>query len=213
MFLGTHTPKLDEKGRFFLPARFREALAEGLVIAKGQERCLAIYTVAEFTEQARAAETFNKELAALRTNAGNAARSLVGDLLPSLNRLFQTFRQTGEAGEGSLDRLLGIGKQTQSIDGYTARIEALNKQLAENNVQGSYRAKILARITELEGKRSQLRNEGGAQRDLDRINQSFASVKPGVGDVLDSDKPAKAAKKKTSKPKAASKPAKKKGKR
>ena len=52
MFLGTHTPKLDEKGRFFLPARFREALAEGLVIAKGQERCLAIYTVAEFTEQA-----------------------------------------------------------------------------------------------------------------------------------------------------------------
>ena len=55
MFLGTHTPKLDEKGRFFLPARFREALAEGLVIAKGQERCLAIYTVAEFTEQARAA--------------------------------------------------------------------------------------------------------------------------------------------------------------
>ena len=55
MFLGTHTPKLDEKGRFFLPARFREALAEGLVIAKGQERCLAIYTVGEFTEQARAA--------------------------------------------------------------------------------------------------------------------------------------------------------------
>ena len=27
MFLGTHTPKLDEKGRFFLPAKFRDRLA------------------------------------------------------------------------------------------------------------------------------------------------------------------------------------------
>ncbi|MDU5843572.1 MAG: cell division/cell wall cluster transcriptional repressor MraZ, partial [Cutibacterium avidum] len=26
MFLGTHTPKLDEKGRFFLPAKFRDEL-------------------------------------------------------------------------------------------------------------------------------------------------------------------------------------------
>ena len=27
MFLGTHEPKLDEKGRLILPARFREDLA------------------------------------------------------------------------------------------------------------------------------------------------------------------------------------------
>ena len=31
MFLGTHTPKLDDKGRFFLPAKFRDELAEGLM--------------------------------------------------------------------------------------------------------------------------------------------------------------------------------------
>ncbi|GAE68680.1 cell division protein MraZ [Cutibacterium acnes JCM 18909] len=29
MFLGTHTPKLDEKGRFFLPAKFRDELDDG----------------------------------------------------------------------------------------------------------------------------------------------------------------------------------------
>lgn len=55
MFLGTHTPKLDDKGRFVLPARFREALADGLIIAKSQERCLAIYTPEDFTQQAQAA--------------------------------------------------------------------------------------------------------------------------------------------------------------
>ena len=52
MFLGTHTPKLDEKGRLFLPARFREELAEGVVITKGQERCLFVFKRADFVAQA-----------------------------------------------------------------------------------------------------------------------------------------------------------------
>jgi MraZ protein len=51
VFLGTHTPKLDEKGRFFLPAKFREELAEGLVVTRGQDRCLAIWPLATFVEQ------------------------------------------------------------------------------------------------------------------------------------------------------------------
>jgi MraZ protein len=52
VFLGTHTPKLDEKGRLFLPARFREELAAGVVITKGQERCLYVFKRADFVEQA-----------------------------------------------------------------------------------------------------------------------------------------------------------------
>src|ERR1700759_3544811 len=48
MFLGTHAPKLDEKGRLFLPAKYREELSGGLVITKGQERCLYVFPEAEF---------------------------------------------------------------------------------------------------------------------------------------------------------------------
>ena len=48
MFLGTYSPRLDEKGRLFLPAKFRDELAGGLVITKGQERCLYVFSVAEF---------------------------------------------------------------------------------------------------------------------------------------------------------------------
>lgn len=48
MFLGTHHPLLDEKGRLILPARFRDELAPGLVITKGQERCLYVWPSAEF---------------------------------------------------------------------------------------------------------------------------------------------------------------------
>ena len=48
MFLGTHTPRLDEKGRIILPAKFRDELAEGLVLTRGQERCLYVFSVPEF---------------------------------------------------------------------------------------------------------------------------------------------------------------------
>ena len=48
MFLGTHTPRLDDKGRLILPAKFRDELAGGVVITKGQERCLYVFPVAEF---------------------------------------------------------------------------------------------------------------------------------------------------------------------
>ena len=48
MFLGTHQPRLDDKGRLFLPARFRDELAEGLVITKGQERCLYVFPLGEW---------------------------------------------------------------------------------------------------------------------------------------------------------------------
>jgi MraZ protein len=48
MFLGTHTPRLDDKSRLILPARFREDLADGVVITKGQERCLYVFPSDEF---------------------------------------------------------------------------------------------------------------------------------------------------------------------
>ncbi|MEI7779692.1 MAG: division/cell wall cluster transcriptional repressor MraZ [Actinomycetes bacterium] len=50
MFLGTHAPRLDEKGRLFLPAKFRDALAGGLVITKGQDRSLVVWPEAEFRD-------------------------------------------------------------------------------------------------------------------------------------------------------------------
>ena len=50
MFLGTHTPRLDDKGRLFLPAKFRDRLATGLVVTRGQERCLYVFPMDEFAK-------------------------------------------------------------------------------------------------------------------------------------------------------------------
>ena len=48
MFLGTHSPRLDTKGRLILPAKFREELAGGVVLTRGQEHCLYVFTTTEF---------------------------------------------------------------------------------------------------------------------------------------------------------------------
>jgi MraZ protein len=63
LFLGTHQPRLDDKGRLFLPARFRDDLAAGLVITRGQERCLYVFPATEFDrlyEQMRVAPVTSK---------------------------------------------------------------------------------------------------------------------------------------------------------
>jgi MraZ protein len=43
MLLGTHEHTIDDKNRLTLPAKFRESFAEGLVVAKGVDRCLQAY--------------------------------------------------------------------------------------------------------------------------------------------------------------------------
>lgn len=64
VFLGTHSPRLDDKGRLILPARFRDQLASGLVVTRGQERCLYVFPMAEFErihEQLRQAPVTSKQ--------------------------------------------------------------------------------------------------------------------------------------------------------
>jgi MraZ protein len=63
VFFGTYTPRLDDKGRLFLPAKFRDELAEGLVVTRGQERCLYVWSMEEFgklTDRLREAPVTNK---------------------------------------------------------------------------------------------------------------------------------------------------------
>lgn len=66
MFGGTYTPKVDEKGRLFLPAKFREAMAEGLVMTRGQERAIDIRTAADFAQFTEKFRTASQTDARLR---------------------------------------------------------------------------------------------------------------------------------------------------
>lgn len=55
-FMGTYTPKLDDKGRLFLPAKFRERLSEGVVVTQGQENCLVVWPEDVFMAEAQRAQ-------------------------------------------------------------------------------------------------------------------------------------------------------------
>lgn len=81
MFLGTHSPKLDEKGRFFLPAKFREELKDGLVITRLQDRCLAIYPRAAYEAEAAKLVAASTGLAKVR-NAQRMWASAASDDVP-----------------------------------------------------------------------------------------------------------------------------------
>ena len=64
MFLGTHAPKLDDKGRVILPAKFRDELASGLVLTRGQEHCVYVFSQREFEslhEKSRQAPVTSKQ--------------------------------------------------------------------------------------------------------------------------------------------------------
>ena len=61
-FMGTYTPKLDDKGRLILPAKFREQLAEGLVVTQGQEKCLDVWPKADFMARGRARQGAGHDL-------------------------------------------------------------------------------------------------------------------------------------------------------
>ena len=47
-FFGTYTPKLDDKARLFLPAKFRPRLEDGVVLTRGQDNCIYGWTPESF---------------------------------------------------------------------------------------------------------------------------------------------------------------------
>ncbi|MDF7641200.1 division/cell wall cluster transcriptional repressor MraZ [Bifidobacterium sp. ESL0784] len=48
LLLGTYTPKIDQKGRMALPAKMRAQLGTGMVMARGQEKCVYLLPQTEF---------------------------------------------------------------------------------------------------------------------------------------------------------------------
>jgi len=51
MFLGEYKHTIDEKGRMKMPAKFRDELLGKFVVTKGHEKCLYVYTLAEWEKE------------------------------------------------------------------------------------------------------------------------------------------------------------------
>jgi MraZ protein len=54
-FYGTYTPRMDDKGRVTLPAKYRESFKNGVMLVRGQDHCVYLFTPEGFEEFAEAA--------------------------------------------------------------------------------------------------------------------------------------------------------------
>jgi MraZ protein len=143
VLLGTHTPKLDEKGRLILPSKFRDELGDGVVITRGQERCLYVFSSKEFAsvhEKIRQAPVTNEEarryLRVFLSGATDETPDKQGRvLLPSLLRDY-----------AGLDRelvIIGVGSRAEIWDAqiwneYLSRNEEGFANQAEEVIPGLF---------------------------------------------------------------------------
>ena len=51
MLLGEYEHTIDDKNRLTLPAKFRQAFGEGLILGRGLERCVVAYPRRDWTER------------------------------------------------------------------------------------------------------------------------------------------------------------------
>ncbi len=128
MFFGEFEYRLDDKGRLPLPPRFRQFFRDGIVLAQGVEKCLTVYTLAEWK---KLADTI-------------AASHLPPSKLRILNRaLFATAYHLNMDGQGrislpsSLRQYAGIGDDIV-IAGVNNYLELWDKAQWEEVKQASH---------------------------------------------------------------------------
>ena len=94
MLLGEYRHTLDDKNRVSLPAKFRKELGKKVIITRGLDRCLSVYSMAEFknfsedlTQQTRFNQSnsraYDRFIAsgAIETDVDSAGRILIPDFL------------------------------------------------------------------------------------------------------------------------------------
>ena len=136
MFLGTYSPRLDTKGRIILPAKFREELSAGLVLTRGQERCLYVFSAEEFErihEQMRSAPLSSRQardyMRVFLSGASDEVPDKQGRVtIPAALREYARLdRELVVIGAGSRAEIW----DAQARDEYLARTEAEFEQLDE----------------------------------------------------------------------------------
>jgi MraZ protein len=141
MFLGTYTPRLDEKGRLFLPAKFRDQLAEGLVLTKGQERCLYVFARAEFERRAAMLESAPLTAKAVRDYGRVFFSSATDDVADKQGRVTVPPGLRDYAGLHKECTVIGANNRieiwdTASWDAYLSAQEEAFAELTEEVVPG-----------------------------------------------------------------------------
>lgn len=115
------------------------------------------------TEQAEAAEKFNKQLAALATNSANMARALVSDLIPAMSRFLELAQRMSLAGGyfSSIGQELKANLASDQLRVVVADIEGLQKTIDRQGAD----AALTKRMAGLRAEAARLSKEAQAASD------------------------------------------------
>jgi len=136
MVIGEYTHTLDDKKRLSLPAKFRKELGKGIIVTRGLDRCLFMFSASSWKAIVAKMESlsmgagdsrgFNRFMlsGAVEAEIDSAGRILIPDFLKSF------------AGLKSKVVFAGVGDRVEIWDQkrwetYTARIEAEADAMAE----------------------------------------------------------------------------------
>jgi MraZ protein len=136
-FHGQHEHSLDSKDRLTIPARFRAALADGVILVKGLDPCVEVYPVHEFArfEQRDLAgfSTFSRDQRRMRRRI--YAHS-VDETLDSAGRIRLPAHLIEHGGLGGACVIVGVGDYLEiwnpgTWDSEDAEVDSHAHEIAE----------------------------------------------------------------------------------
>jgi MraZ protein len=144
MFFGEHEHTIDDKNRLTLPARYREALAGGVVLTRGLDECLDVYARADWQRlvEARLAplDPFSKEARELKrfffAAAADAELDKQGRVLvpPALTRHARLGREVVVAGVHDHLEIWDRGRWTDHVTKVEGSADDVAERLADKRV-------------------------------------------------------------------------------
>jgi MraZ protein len=136
-FHGQHEHSLDSKDRLTIPARFRAALADGVILVKGLDPCVEVYPVHEFgrfeEREVAGFSTFSRDQRRMRRRI--YAHS-VDEKLDSAGRIRLPGNLIEHAGLGGTCVIVGVGDyleiwQPGTWGAEDAEVDAKANEIAE----------------------------------------------------------------------------------
>ncbi len=127
MFMGQYSHSIDDKGRFIMPAKFREQLGKEFVVTRGSEGCLFVYPQEEWKK----IESRVQELAL----SGKEGRKFMRLFFSSAAGL-EIDKQGRVAIPSSLKEYGGINKEVELI-GSVSHIEIWDKDRWNKYIEDS----------------------------------------------------------------------------
>lgn len=136
MLIGEHEHRIDAKRRLSLPAKMRRVFGSAVILTRGLDRCLFIYTKTEWDEKSRALSSFSEGKSDERQYVRSRLSGAEEVDIDALGRILIPERLTSYASLASSVSIIGVGNHAEIWDSekwktYRDEMETRTDELAE----------------------------------------------------------------------------------